>query len=76
MIPEAFTYERASTVDDALRAMANGAIPLAGGHSLIPALKLRLSAPGALVDVVGIPDLRGIRQENGSLVIGLSLIHI
>jgi carbon-monoxide dehydrogenase medium subunit len=75
MIPEAFTYERASTLDDALRAMAGGAVPLAGGHSLIPALKLRLSAPGALVDIAGIADLRGIREEGGSLVIGAATRH-
>ena len=45
MIPEAFTYERAGTVAEALEHMGRGALPLAGGHSLLPALKFRLSAP-------------------------------
>ena len=43
MIPEAFTYERAGSIAEALEHMGRGALPLAGGHSLVPALKLRLS---------------------------------
>jgi carbon-monoxide dehydrogenase medium subunit len=75
VIAEAFTYERAGSLDEALRLIAQGAQPLAGGHSLIPALKLRLSAPEALVDISRIPELRGIRQDGGDLVIGATTRH-
>ncbi len=75
MIPEAFTYERAGSVAEALEHMGRGALPLAGGHSLIPALKLRLSAPGALVDIARIPELSGIRIDGGTLVIGSCTRH-
>ena len=75
MIPEAFTYERAGSVAEALEHMGQGALPLAGGHSLVPALKLRLSAPEALVDIARIPELSGIRVEGGALVIGATTRH-
>jgi aerobic carbon-monoxide dehydrogenase medium subunit len=75
MIPEAFTYERAGTVAEALDHMSRGAQPLAGGHSLVPALKLRLSAPEALVDIGGIAELSGIRVDAGTLVIGACTRH-
>ena len=75
MIPEAFTYERAGTVAEALEHMGRGALPLAGGHSLLPALKLRLSAPEALVDIARIPELSGIRVDGGTLVIGACTRH-
>ena len=55
--------------------MGRGALPLAGGHSLVPALKLRLSAPEALVDIARIPELSGIRVEGGTLVIGACTRH-
>jgi carbon-monoxide dehydrogenase medium subunit len=55
--------------------MAGGALPLAGGHSLVPALKLRLSAPEALVDIARIPELTGIRVDGGTLVIGACTRH-
>jgi aerobic carbon-monoxide dehydrogenase medium subunit len=75
MIPEAFTYERAGSVAEALEHMGRGALPLAGGHSLVPALKLRLSAPEALVDIARIPELSGIRVDGGALVIGACTRH-
>ena len=75
MIPEAFTYERAGSVAEALEHMGRGALPLAGGHSLVPALKLRLSAPEALVDIARIPELTGIRVDGGTLVIGACTRH-
>ena len=59
MIPEAFTYERAGSIAEALEHMGRGAQPLAGGHSLVPALKLRLSAPEALVDIGAHPRAHG-----------------
>ena len=43
---------------------------LAGGHSLIPMMKLRLATPEHLVDLAGIADLKGIRQDGGDIVIG------
>jgi carbon-monoxide dehydrogenase medium subunit len=75
MIPEAFSYERAGSVAEALEHMGRGALPLAGGHSLVPALKLRLSAPEALVDIAGIAELSGIRLDGGTLVIGACTRH-
>ena len=56
MIPAEFDYHRAESVDDAIRALADGgedAKLLAGGHSLLPLMKLRLAAPTLLVDICG-----------------------
>jgi carbon-monoxide dehydrogenase medium subunit len=73
MIPGAFAYHRPKTVKDAVALLADlgeDARPLAGGHSLIPMMKLRLAAPAHLVDLGGIGDLRGIRAEGADIVIG------
>jgi carbon-monoxide dehydrogenase medium subunit len=73
MIPVAFEYTRPSTVDDAVRALADGgddAKVLAGGQSLIPMLRLRLAAPTLLVDLGGLGELRGVRDDGDALVIG------
>ena len=72
MYPANTTYHRASSVAEAVQLLAanEGAKILAGGHSLIPAMKLRLAAPQALVDIGHIAALRGISLEGGSLVIG------
>ena len=60
MIPAAFEYHRATSVDDALTALAGGdAKLLAGGMSLLPLMKLRLAAPGTLVDISGLDELKG-----------------
>jgi len=75
VISEAFEYRRAASVDEALQEVGAGAVPLAGGHSLVPALKLRLSAPGTLVDIGRIAELRGIRMDGGTLVIGATTRH-
>jgi carbon-monoxide dehydrogenase medium subunit len=75
VIPEAFAYRRAGSVEEALGLLAGGGVPLAGGHSLIPALKLRLSEPATLVDIARIPGLSGIRVEDGTLVIGATTRH-
>ena len=75
MIPEAFDYERPGTLDEALSLLGAGGTPLAGGHSLIPALKLRLTEPERLVDIARIPGLSGIRVEGGTLVIGATTRH-
>ncbi len=59
MIPAAFEYRRATSVDDALAALAGGdAKVLAGGMSLLPLMKLRLAAPGTLVDIGGLAELK------------------
>ena len=78
MIPAAFEYQRATTLDDALaklKAAGGGAKLLAGGHSLIPLMKLRLSEPGVLIDISKIPGLSGIREKDGRIEIGAATIH-
>ena len=73
MIPGAFAYHRPKSVKEAVAILADlgdDARPLAGGHSLIPVMKLRLAAPANLVDLAGIADLKGIRQDGGEVVIG------
>lgn len=62
MIPVAFTYHKAASVDDAISRIASNpeAKLLAGGHSLVPAMKLRLAAPGELVDITGLEELKTI----------------
>ncbi len=78
MIPSAFDYTRAVSVDDALAKLraANGDAKLiAGGHSLIPVMKLRLSQPAALIDIGRIPELSGIRNKDGRIEIGAGTVH-
>ncbi|HVV14082.1 xanthine dehydrogenase family protein subunit M [Amycolatopsis sp.] len=79
MIPAGFSYRRASTVDEALALLGeygDDAKLLAGGHSLLPLMKLRLAAPEVLVDVAPIADLRYVRVEGDVVAIGaLSRYH-
>lgn len=78
MIPPAFDYVRAGSIDEAVTALAadpEEAKVLAGGHSLIPLLRLRLASPGVLVDVGRVPELRGVRREGDSLVVGAATTH-
>lgn len=76
MIPVAFEYEKVKTVDEALAALSNSDSQiLAGGHSLLPAMKLRLSRPGKLVDIGGILALKDIKEEDGEIVIGAAATH-
>ena len=72
-----FDYYRANSVAEAVRLLTEhpGAKLLAGGHSLIPLLKLRLSRPSALVDIGPIGALRGIGTQNGTLHIGALTTH-
>ena len=72
-----FTYHKASSVSEALGLMAANpdAKLLAGGHSLIPTMKLRLAAPSALIDVSKIADLHGIRLEGDTIIIGAMTTH-
>ena len=77
MIPASFDYVAPDTVADAVAALAadEDAKVLAGGQSLIPVLRLRLSYPTTLVDLRKIPDLRGVREDGDSLVIGAMTRH-
>ncbi|MFI1393590.1 FAD binding domain-containing protein [Streptomyces sp. NPDC020681] len=80
MISAAFDYTRPQSVDEAVRALAEGgdeAKVLAGGQSLLPILRMRLAFPDLLVDVGRIPELRGVREdaEAGALVIGAMTTH-
>lgn len=73
MIPGHFVYHRPSSVEEAiavLSAYGDDARPLAGGHSLIPMMKLRMAAPEHLIDLGSVEGLKGIRQEGGDIVIG------
>lgn len=75
MIPSAFSYERASSLTDAVARLAHGGKILAGGHSLVPLMKLRLSEPQRLIDIARIPELLGIRDADGHIVIGAATTH-
>lgn len=78
MIPASFEYVRPSSVDDAVRALAEAgddAKVLAGGQSLLPVLRLRLAEPAVLVDLGGIAGLRGVRADGDRLVIGAMTTH-
>jgi aerobic carbon-monoxide dehydrogenase medium subunit len=73
MIPGSFDYHRPSSVKEAVALLAqlgDDARAIAGGHSLIPMMKLRLASPSHLVDLGGVGDLKGIREEGSDVVIG------
>lgn len=71
-----FTLERPASVADAAKLAAGGAKVLAGGQTLLASMKLRLSDPGALVDLAGIKELAGVCREGNALVIGAMTRHI
>jgi aerobic carbon-monoxide dehydrogenase medium subunit len=78
VIPAQFDYEAPESLEEAVRMLhENGedAKLLAGGHSLVPLMKLRLAAPTLLVDLRRIPGLHGIQRENGSWRIGAMTRH-
>jgi len=77
MIAAQFDYRRANTLDEALSLLAQNedAKILAGGHSLIPAMKLRLMQPPLLIDIGRIKDLAYIREEDGQIRIGAATTH-
>jgi aerobic carbon-monoxide dehydrogenase medium subunit len=75
MRPAEFDYHRPTTLDEALSLIGEDARPLAGGHSLIPLIKLRLSTPAALVDLAGVPGLDEISANGGGLTIGALATH-
>src|ERR1700749_3719918 len=73
MIPGAFSYHRPATVADAVKLLADlgeEARPLAGGHSLVPMMKLRLATPAHLVDLHGVAGLKGISRSGDKVTIG------
>ena len=74
MWPNKFDYARAGSVNEALGLIGDEGKFLAGGHSLLPVMKLRLAAPEQLVDIGGIAELRGI-SANGGLTIGATTTH-
>jgi carbon-monoxide dehydrogenase medium subunit len=78
VIPAKFDYVRPGSVDEAIRALAEGgddAKVIAGGQSLMPLLRLRLAYPDLLVDVGGLDELRGVRDSGDALVIGARTTH-
>ena len=75
--PAEFTYHRPSSVEEAVALLGSldDARPLAGGHSLLPAMKLRLALPAALVDLGRIPGLASIEEDGDGLRIGALTTH-
>ena len=78
MIPVQFDYIAPTSVDEAVRLLAehgDEAKILAGGHSLIPMMKLRLARPAYLIDIGKVPGLRGISEDGGAITIGVLTTH-
>jgi carbon-monoxide dehydrogenase medium subunit len=78
VISSPFEYSRATSLDDALAKLqaSNGDGKfIAGGHSLVPLMKLRLSEPKILIDIARIPGLTGIREKDGKIEIGAGTVH-
>jgi carbon-monoxide dehydrogenase medium subunit len=78
MIPTEFDYIKAGSVQEAISLLqqhGDDAKVLAGGHSLVPLLKLRLASPAVLVDISGIGDLKGITSGGGKVTIGALTTH-
>jgi aerobic carbon-monoxide dehydrogenase medium subunit len=78
MYPSPFEYHRAGSVQDAVALLGKygeAAKLIAGGHSLLPLMKLRLAQPKHLIDVRRIPGLNGIHEDRGAMVIGAATPH-
>jgi aerobic carbon-monoxide dehydrogenase medium subunit len=78
VIPAEFDYTKPGSVEEAVQALAQGgedAKLLAGGHSLLPLMKLRLAVPSLLVDIGGLDELRGVDRQNGGWRIGALTTH-
>ncbi len=78
MIPAKFDYERASSVDEAISLLAerdDDAKLLAGGHSLLPLMKLRMATPSLLVDIGGIGELSYVREAGDEVLVGALTRH-
>lgn len=78
MIPTQFDYARAESVDQAIQLLeesgGEGKL-IAGGHSLLPLMKFRLTEPGKLIDISRIPDLKGVRKEGNRIYVGAMTTH-
>jgi aerobic carbon-monoxide dehydrogenase medium subunit len=78
LIPAPFTYKRAGSVDEALDLAAQDgeeAKFLAGGHSLLPLMKLRLAVPEVLIDIGRLRELRYVREDDGHIAVGALTSH-
>src|SRR5574341_213824 len=77
MYPPRFDYYRASTLNEAVSLLSqhSGAKVIAGGHSLIPLMKLRLTDPGVVVDIGRLSELKGIGNSGGTIKIGGLTTH-
>ena len=78
MIPGSFEYFAPTALDEALSLLqehGDDAKVLAGGHSLIPTMKLRLAEPAVIIDIGRIGGLKGISESGGKLVIGALTTH-
>jgi carbon-monoxide dehydrogenase medium subunit len=78
VIPASFDYLRPSSIAEAVQAVSSAgedAKVLAGGQSLLPVLRLRMSYPDFLIDLGGIAELRGVREDGDALVIGSMTTH-
>ncbi len=78
MIPSTFDYQRPRTLDEAVALLVQhgaDAKILAGGHSLIPAMKLRLAQPKTIIDIGRIPEMNAIREEKRIIAIGACTTH-
>ncbi len=78
MIPAKFEYVKVSSVSEAISLLdkhGDDAKLIAGGHSLIPAIKLRLNQPGVVIDIGKIPGLDKIAEEGDDIVIGANCTH-
>jgi len=77
MIPAPFEYRRVGTVDEAIQALSDGpdAKLLAGGHSLLPLMKLRLARPSLLVDISRLQDLKYVKEDGDRVAIGALTRH-
>ncbi|HKS51681.1 MAG TPA: xanthine dehydrogenase family protein subunit M [Pseudonocardiaceae bacterium] len=78
MIPSAFDYVAASSVEEAVQALSEAgedAKVIAGGQSLVPVLRLRLAAPTKLIDLNKISELRGVREDGDAIVVGAMTTH-
>ncbi len=78
MIPSKFNYIKASSVKEAVDLLDKHGFDakiLSGGHSLLPAMKLRLNNPELLIDISGIPDMKTISEDKGEIVVGANCTH-
>ena len=77
MIPASFDYERAGSVDEAVALLGrdDDAKLIAGGHSLVPAMRLRIARPSLLVDIGRLDDLRYVREDGDRIAIGALIRH-